>query len=253
LNKGTYQSFPIIADGRDVEWSDRDDFYEKNGFLVKMSNDSNFLYIRLKTADRYVVQKITRFGFTVWVDTTGSNNKQIGIKCPVREFGHRGQSDQRRMMNPEEFGRNRTRNEKITMENEKVELSGFPSLPQKFTGKLTDSPVKIGIQITDTHELIYEAVIPLKMLFLQRKNGLSQREVGIYAVTGYMELPSGMGGGRPGMPGMGPVPGQFPPGGRPGNFGTGQRTFTGSSENRMDFSEFTRPSVLKLKHYHIVY
>lgn len=253
MNKGTYQSFPIIADGKDVEWSDRDNFDEKNGFFFNLSNDSNFLYIRLKATDRNVVQKIMRFGFTVWVDTTGSTSKQIGIRCPVRELGHGGQPDQRRMVNPEEFARNRNRNEKIVMENEKVELTGFPSMPQKFTGKLADSPVQIGIQLSDAHELVYEAVIPMKMLFLQGEASLSHREVGIFAVTGHLELPSGMGNRGPGMPGMGPVPGQIPPGGRPGGFGTGQRTFAGSSENSMDLSELTNPSVLKIKHYHIVY
>ena len=252
LNKGTYQSFPIMADGRDDEWSDRDDFYEKNGFLVKLSNDSDFLYIRLKTADINVVQKITRFGFTIWIDTTGSTNKQLGIRCPVRDMGQRRPPDQRRMVNPEEFGRNRNRNAKIVMENEKVELTGFPGLPEKLTSKLSDSPVKIGIQTGDNNELVYEAVIPLKILFLQGKAGLSQREVGIFAVTGSLQLPSGKSGRRPEMSGTGPVPGQFPPGGRPGSFGPGQRTFSGSTGNRMDFIELTQPSVLKLKHYHIV-
>lgn len=58
--------------------------YDKDNKLFYMASHSrNNLFIHLKTNEETVQTKLLMFGFTVWIETTAKNKKQMGIRYPI--------------------------------------------------------------------------------------------------------------------------------------------------------------------------
>src|SRR5258708_7483606 len=79
-----WQVKPIIVDGNNEEWH-LPYAYSDNKIKIEyeFSNDSENLYISLKTSDRMTEFKILDAGMQVWIDCTGKKDKTTGVMNPL--------------------------------------------------------------------------------------------------------------------------------------------------------------------------
>jgi len=74
---------PISIDGTDEEWKADRTFVIGNKTAVGVCNDDEYLYVHLSTTDPELSMQIINFGFTVWLDPQGLQEKNLGIQFPV--------------------------------------------------------------------------------------------------------------------------------------------------------------------------
>lgn len=183
--------------------------YDRDNKLFYMvSNDRNNLYIHLETNEETVQTKLLMFGFTVWIDTTARNKKQMGIRYPL------ARSDRKQIM---ATGHNRSsdvkgnfhenKNKIINQVNE-IELIGFEG-PRSILhlSATNDRDIRGNIKFSENGDMLYKLTIPMERIgvnTIKNKNILSlNMESGnpeISKPTGLKGRPAGrgMGGGRPG-------------------------------------------------------
>lgn len=141
--------------------------HENTGFSYSFEYDKENLYLMLSTADQDLQRKIAYFGFTVWIDKNGGNNKEQGFRFPTG-------------MNMEQFLRNavpgNARNRADVMQKslgegtvksaldraDEIDLIGIYGSSTR-TVKMRDSRIRANSEVVND-ELIYEAVVPFEML-----------------------------------------------------------------------------------------
>jgi hypothetical protein len=74
---------PVSVDGNDEEWKSERSFVIGDKTAVGVCRDDEYLYIHLSTADPELSMQIINFGFTVWLDPKGLQEKNLGIQFPV--------------------------------------------------------------------------------------------------------------------------------------------------------------------------
>jgi hypothetical protein len=74
---------PISIDGIDEEWKADRTFVIGDKTAVGVCRDDEYLYVHLSTMDPELSMQIINFGFTVWFDQQGVQEKNLGIQFPV--------------------------------------------------------------------------------------------------------------------------------------------------------------------------
>ena len=89
-----WRQVDLAVDGNDTEWPGGAALLVDAPVAVGVSNDQEFLYVRIRTSDRNAGMQILMGGLTVWFDAAGGDRKTFGIKYPVGakkpEPGERG-------------------------------------------------------------------------------------------------------------------------------------------------------------------
>jgi len=253
---GTWQATPIVIDGKGDDWPSPYPLYDSKALIgYATSNDKNYLYITLETGDEYVQTKILKQGLTVWIDTDGKKEQDLGIHFPIQDDndplttpsgkGSKGASG-------DQSAQSKDLNQKIKRglsDATQLTLEGFRNCNGGYLVK-EKNPCGITVQvgIDEYKELIWEAAIPFSAIY--GKTHIDKRwdgraiSVGFY-VKGFKKPASnndagagsgagggsGMGGGGGGMGGRGG-------GGRGGSKG-GSRA-TGVPNPRDQLFESTR-------------
>ncbi len=224
----------VTIDGADSDWAGSMLYLQKEGVSIGVQNDGEYLYLCLKAHDRRIQQQIMRLGFTVWFDSTASEEQILGIRYPI------GMQDIRQMRegraaerNPEQVERNPEQLEQFRQMLGEIEVIG-PGKSDRNRIPVINS-YAISIAISDTSgALVYELRMPLKSA-IQRPYavgtdtgkvmsiGLEAGELKREMIPRGGETPGGMPGGGGGMRGG--------RGGRGGGMGRGGRQTTeGTSE-----------------------
>jgi hypothetical protein len=161
-----------IIDGLNNDW---DPIYpysdDKANIQYAFSNDSNNLYISVKTSERVVQMKILSGGLITWIDTNAKKGTDIGIAFPLKGAntegfkmpkgqnnntyapGKPGASDISEMMN------------NMVARSGIMQLIGFPECPgQLLIREQNSCGIEVGLLYNEFGELVYEASIPLKYL-----------------------------------------------------------------------------------------
>jgi hypothetical protein len=73
----------ITIDGINREWKEATTFLENENILVGVMNDDEYLYLSLITNDRFMWNRMTGMGFTIWFDPAGGKKKVFGIQYPL--------------------------------------------------------------------------------------------------------------------------------------------------------------------------
>ncbi|GGA81378.1 hypothetical protein [Puia dinghuensis] len=198
----TWQTQPLTIDGRDNDWKRPLPYTissEKISYSV--TNDADNLYILLSTRNPQTQQKIIQGGMTVWVNTKGdkSESEAVGIGYPLDTRNDRD----RRIMEEAQPDRNKN-NKPVTLEDKKVyALYGFSrdSIPNYTYGDDNPQGINMRLDYNNQGELIYEASLPLTILF-PNHNPSSSYAANSVAVGIFIEglppdarVPRGNGGG----------------------------------------------------------
>jgi hypothetical protein len=86
-----WQQGEMNIDGSDSEWQ-RGLYYDKESdFVYGVRNDDKYVYIFLKTQNRFTQMQIMERGLTVWFDREGGKNQAFGVQYPMsRQETHAG-------------------------------------------------------------------------------------------------------------------------------------------------------------------
>ena len=78
-----FAASPPAIDGQASDWADSLRYDPASKLQYQVLNDGRTLYVRLKAADAATQARIVRRGLTVWLDTTGRNQHQFGVRFPL--------------------------------------------------------------------------------------------------------------------------------------------------------------------------
>ncbi len=98
----------IVIDGSEQEWAGAFTYLEKEKIAYAIKNDTSHLYLCVKFESATQRQAL-RFGFTVWLDPTGKNKRELGIRFPIgmQYYDTKGMPMAPGAMPPEEARRQR--------------------------------------------------------------------------------------------------------------------------------------------------
>jgi len=201
LVKSDWSNNQIVVNGKDNDWDDSMFYIPDTQLTAGVRNDSNYMYIILKSTNRQQASQILGLGLTVWFDPSGGTGKDFGIHFPL--------------------GRTEFREFKPQTEQNQGENQGFvEKTPNELEiiGVNKNGPVRLsiadakGVELQlhrGENSLVYEMRIPLHHspdhLYAIGAKGV---QVGIGFEGGKFERPSGgreggfrRGEGRGGMPG----------------------------------------------------
>ncbi len=208
------QAKTLKIDGKADDWNANLTFDQKTGFYYAFSNDNRDLYVRLKMTNKMVQRKALATGLTLWIDPAGKGKSTLGIEYPKGRI-HENRGNYQRSQNRSQ---GQTQRKSFSSQNnsewiqkfnrrylsgvEEGELKGFDKagLKESFLGK---NGIEVMLQLDAKGELIYEAKIPLNMIFVHPDEYLksSPNAFSLAFETGYIEIDmsrmgrGGMGGG----------------------------------------------------------
>ncbi len=180
---------PVI-DGKATEWTDSLHYDPNSKLQYQVLNDARTVYVRLKANDAPTQAKFVYLGMVVWLDTTGRNQQQFGIRYPLpvdleslsktqpeRPAGAMGPSAAERL------AEHQTRMRSVLTNAQQMELLNFhgskePTLAdaQSLLG------VKAAIDLDAQGNLIYELAVPLRLLY-RRVPTLASGQVATVGIT----------------------------------------------------------------------
>ena len=80
-NLSRFAATPPTIDGQTTDWGPDSLRYDADSKLqYQVLNDQRAVYIRLKAANPQTQGRLLHQGFTVWLDTTGRNQQQFGVR-----------------------------------------------------------------------------------------------------------------------------------------------------------------------------
>jgi hypothetical protein len=241
---------PPTIDGKTTEWTDSLQYDASSHLQYQVLNDARTVYVRLKAADMPTQAKMAYLGMVVWLDSTGRNQQQLGVRFPLpidlstikapaeRPAGAMGPTAAER----QEEHLNRLRS--IIAGANQMELLNYRGSKEPV---LTDSEARLGVKsaigLDARNNLIYELAVPLRLLY-RRVPALANGQVATVGVwmAGQKPKPApgsqssdmsvvgpqgGMGGYGGGYGGMG---------GMRGGYGGGMRGYRGGGDTFQTFT-----------------
>jgi hypothetical protein len=213
--RNTFQKNPLVIDGKSNDWKDTLQYDSNSKIWYSVTNDNDFLYLRLMFVDETLQRKIRMLGLTVWFDTTASRKKTFGIGFPVARTPDQEGGVEMRSRRGENNGRNF--GEGIPLEMQDVEVFGYNDKKDYRKYIYSESPFKPVTGRGEFNSMTYELAVPLKEIFKNR-GLIAGRALSVGFVTGKLDLSNrGMGGN--GMPEGGMPGGRMPRGGGMGGGG----------------------------------
>ncbi len=180
---------PPVIDGKATEWTDSLHYDANSKLQYQVLNDTRTVYLRLKAADAPTQAKLAYLGLVVWLDTTGRNQQQLGIRYPLpidlnsfkaapdRPAGAMGPSAAERQA--EHLGRLRS----TVAGAQEMELLNYKGNKEPT---LTDAQSQLGVKaamsVDDQNNLIYELAVPLRLLY-RRLPALAEGQAAVVGVT----------------------------------------------------------------------
>jgi hypothetical protein len=185
-----YVATPPVIDGKATEWTDSLQYDPNSKLQYQVLNDARTLYVRIKANDAPTQAKFAYLGMVVWLDTTGRNQQQFGIRYPLPvdlESLNKAQPERPAgAMGPsaaERLAEHQVRLRSVLTGAQQMELLNFhgskePTLAdaQSLLG------VKAAIDLDAQGSLIYELAVPLRLIY-RRVPVLANGQVATVGVT----------------------------------------------------------------------
>lgn len=164
---------PPTIDGKATEWTDSLNYDSNSKLQYQVLNDTRTLYVRLKANDAQTQAKFVYLGMVVWLDTTGRNQQQFGIRYPLPTDLESLPKDQSNRppgaMGPsaaERLAEHQTRLRQVLLNAKEMELLNFRGSKEPV---LADAQSQLGVKaaldLDAQGNLIYELAVPLRLLY----------------------------------------------------------------------------------------
>ena len=191
---------PPTIDGQATDWADSLQYDSNTKLQYQVLNDTRTVYVRIKAADAPAQAKLAYLGLVVWLDTTGRNQQQLGIRYPLgvdlnsfkapaeRPAGAMGPSAAERQA--EHLARLR----EVIADAHEMELLNYKgSKEPTLTDAQSQLGVKAALALDAQNNLIYELAVPLRMLY-RRVPALASGQpavVGVWLAGQKPKMPAG--------------------------------------------------------------
>jgi hypothetical protein len=191
---------PPTIDGKATEWTDSLQYDANSHLQYQVLNDARTVYVRIKASDAPTQAKLALLGMVVWLDSTGRNQQQFGVRYPMptdlktlkvpaeRPVGAMGPTAAERQA--EHLDRLRT----VITSAQEMELLNYKGNKEPV---LTDTQSQLGIKAAMTvdsrNNLIYELAVPLRFIY-KRVPALATGQaavVGVWMAGQKPKLPPG--------------------------------------------------------------
>ncbi len=224
LVKSSWNDNQIVVDGKDNDWGDTMFYIPDAQMTAGIRNDSNYMYVILRTSNRQQTFQMLGLGLTLWFDPSGGTGQKFGIHFPLgrMEGGNYMRREEGAAENPDDN------------QNQNYGFTGMTQNEFELLGVNENGPVRLSIadakgielQLNDSQTgLIYELRVPLRTSpdhpYAINAKGTS---IGVGFEGGKFQRPEG---GSRGRRGGGEGEGQGGEGGGegtpPGGYGRGTR------------------------------
>jgi len=189
----------------------RMEYNEKSGFYYLFEYDNNNLYLTLAVKDQTLQRKIVNFGFTVWIDREGGDERKQGFRFPVGLPADMAFSELRRQQD-EGTGLITGDMRSMLERADNIDLIGIYGTSVRRV-KMRDSRIPVKAEFV-SGILLYEAVVPFEALKFGYNPLDEGSTAGLGLETGFLERRSPSERETP--PGVEPGTGQRYPGGMNG-------------------------------------
>lgn len=195
-----YLATPPTIDGSASDWTDSLQYDANSHLQYQVLNDDRMVYVRLKANDAQTQAKLVYLGTVVWLDSTGRNQQQLGVRFPLavdlnsfkpsteRPAGAMGPSAAERQA--EHVARLRT----ALAGDHEMELLNYRGSKEPV---LTDSESKLGVKaaigLDERNNIIYELAVPLRLVY-RRVPALATGQsaaIGVWIAGQKPKLPAG--------------------------------------------------------------
>ncbi|MDQ2770677.1 MAG: hypothetical protein M3Y54_09265, partial [Bacteroidota bacterium] len=189
-----FAATPPVIDGQASEWSDSLRYDLKTKLQYQVLNDQRMVYVRLKAADPVAQAKIIRLGLVVWLDTTGRNQHQFGVRYPMGgslagrgpRAGAEGENEQADDASAAPTDRRANRRARMSLAlagMREMELLNYKgSKEPTLTDAQSQLGVKAAIAMDAQEDLVYELAVPLRLLY-HKLPALSSGKVAVVGIT----------------------------------------------------------------------
>jgi hypothetical protein len=175
--KSVYVATPPTIDGQATEWTDSLQYDANSKMQYLVLNDGRTMYLRVKINDAPTQAKFAYLGTVVWLDSTGRNQQQLGIRFPMPvdlESLPKGESRPAGAMGPsaaERLADHQTRLRQVLLNAKEMELLNFRGSKEPV---LADAQsllgVKAALNLDAQGNLIYELAVPLRLIYKRVPN-----------------------------------------------------------------------------------
>ncbi|MBC7552800.1 MAG: hypothetical protein H7257_02350 [Taibaiella sp.] len=167
---GKWAETPIYIDGDSKDWPSPYPNYDSKAKIgYATANDGKNLYITMETGDELTQVKILKGGLTVAVDTSGKKDPTFTIRYPLPNDNADLDLSQAGGDKTSAMHTARQVNQfvhKATEQANQFSLSGFPGCEGGYmTAQVNTCGIKVKVRLDEYKELVWEAVIPLKVLY----------------------------------------------------------------------------------------
>lgn len=200
LQPTQWQQTPVIIDGNDSDWVKPLRYYaQKEKLAYNITSDSANVYVQMTSKDEETQEKIIKGGLTVWFNSHAemSEERAAGISFPTGSEGLRRDG-------APISGKAASANQSGLPGLDSYRLFSFSSptaIDNYQAGQVSDEGVEVGLNFNAAGDLVYEAKVPLKVLYPKVSSGVYANRnlaVGFY-IEGILpqrgERGSGRGGG----------------------------------------------------------
>jgi hypothetical protein len=175
--KSVYVATPPTIDGQATEWTDSLQYDASSKMQYLVLNDGRTMYLRVKINDTPTQAKFVYLGTVVWLDSTGRNQQQLGIRFPLPvdlESLPKGESRPAGAMGPsaaERLADHQSRLRQVLLNAKEMELLNFRGSKEPV---LADAQsllgVKAAINLDPQGNLIYELAVPMRLIYKRVPN-----------------------------------------------------------------------------------
>lgn len=220
-----FAATPPTIDGQPTDWTDSLRYDPTSKLQYQVLNDSRTVYLRLKVADPATQARVLRRGLTIWLDTTGRNQHQFGVRYPL---GGPPPPNQSAPDPNASLADRRARRTLALADLREMELLNYKSSKEPT---LTDAQSPLGVKaalgFNAQDDLIYELAVPLRLLY-RRLPALNPGRVAVVGVMVAGNVPGGGGVASPDGSVMGSQNNMGMRGGYGSGYGGGMRSARGS-------------------------
>ncbi|MGI4864921.1 MAG: hypothetical protein ACRYFZ_13435 [Janthinobacterium lividum] len=180
---------PPTIDGLATEWTDSLEYDANSKMQYQVLNDTRTMYLRVKINDATTQAKFVFLGMVVWLDSTGRNQQQFGIRYPLAtdlESLPRGQERPAGAMAPsaaERIAEHQARLRQVLLSAKEMELLNFRGNKEPV---LADAQsllgVKAALNLDAQGNVIYELAVPLRLIY-KRVPNLASGQAATVGVT----------------------------------------------------------------------
>ncbi len=175
--KSVFLATPPTIDGQATEWTDSLQYDANSKLQYLVLNDARTMYLRVKINDAPTQAKFAYLGTVVWLDSTGRNQQQLGIRFPLPvdlESLPKGEQRPAGAMGPsaaERLADHQNRLRQVLLNAKEMELLNFRGSKEPV---LADAQSLLGVKAAMTLDpqgnLIYELAVPLRLIYKRVPN-----------------------------------------------------------------------------------